>query len=118
MERKIEEYIKFYLGCEVAILTTGKTPHITKIIGLHENGNIQVAHAIEAQDYFHLRNMKLICRPLESMTEEEIYQYDKTKEDYMVTPGSFSYLLSKGFDIFNLHSDGLCLYRNDKGELY
>lgn len=28
------------------------------------------------------------------------------------------WLLSKGFDLFGLHEAGLCLYKNDNGELY
>lgn len=42
---------------------------------------------------------------------------DGSHSIYMKQHFVTKYLLSKGFDIFNLHEEKLCLYRNEKGEL-
>lgn len=69
-------------------------------------------------------NAKLILRPLSSMTEEEMSKIGITDYEFMLanfemgnemnfTASQFFFLLSKGFDIFNLHERGLCLYESD-----
>lgn len=59
---------------------------------------------------------KLILRPISSMTEEEIIKGERTPSFSKWGPYSANdilWLLSKGFDIFNLHASGECLYEED-----
>lgn len=65
---------------------------------------------------------KLILRPLESITEEESEYICPAalegKATIFVNAEMTAYLLKCGFDLFDLHSQGLCLYRDEKGGLY
>jgi hypothetical protein len=76
-------------------------------------------------DQANATDIKLILRPLDSMTEEEAKEvgwwddwenriaYAKDfKEDWMFSASNMLYLLKNGFDIFSLIPDGLALNRN------
>lgn len=70
-------------------------------------------------------NIKLILRPLSSMTEEEMKEFGILEMNYEICktprgwygfkaiPEEFHWLLSKGFDIFNLRENNECLYESD-----
>lgn len=85
---------------------------------------------MKIEDYEHLyktaeyNNGKIVLRNLSDLTEEEYDEQDKLKlpvseyGEYQFSAEIFRYLLSKHFDLFGLHEAGLCLYRNEKGELY
>lgn len=67
---------------------------------------------------------KLILRPFESMTDEEMSRFNSyykmevdTKNHYKLTPKSIGYLISIGIDVFNLKERGWAVYESDlKGE--
>lgn len=120
---ELKDYAHLYLGCK-AILTNEDAEQKKFVLNAF-NLNYY-------RDY--LSEIKLILRPLESMTKEEgefmysgmIGTFDievpiKDPVDETATipisPYQIHYLLSKGFDIFGLHKAGLAVYENEKGEL-
>lgn len=117
--KDIKEYLPFYIGAMAEYKSIAGDVNIMNITG-HDC------------DYSHIDKSfyaKPILRPLDSMTEEEkkeikfelrqdiqaALQKDFQRRSY--TAKQFVMLLSKHFDIFNLHDEGLCYYRNEKGEL-
>lgn len=123
MKPTINDFLPFYIGCEVQTQFIPYTLEGSVCINKLTHGLIQ--NIIDGK----LSIAKPILRPLESMTKEE----EESSKDYILIkdqrnkvlgiikeykPDTFKYLLSRHFDLFNLHSQGLCLYRNEKGELY
>lgn len=125
MEKKIEDYLHLYLGCDIQyqwhedIITT----------------NLSARFISECVGSLACSNIKPLLRPLSSMTEEEyaqcamiVFQKDGIKNiktsailgegiiRYGIKPDSVigcfeltKYLLSKHFDLFNLIPDGLAI---------
>ena len=63
---------------------------------------------------------KLILRPFEDMTDEEMSRFNSyykmevdTKNHYKLTPKSIGYLISIGIDVFNLKERGWAIYETD-----
>lgn len=146
MEKKIEQYLPLYLGQKVQFTDYECAPVICKLVGVctqrtdHEEGcRIQLFEE-DGEDGYEGRGIiwadedtiELVLRPLSSMTEEEKEEmktlYPHPRETGSRTLPAFEvskqwaalqtqYLLSKGFDIFNLESSGLAIYEmNDKPE--
>jgi hypothetical protein len=142
----INQFLPFYIGCEMLtywgeqkeILTLKGVIGDVAIYGYDKDYNT-ILHSWDMSDPETKHPDKPILRPLESMTEEEDFHINNEFHGKFTSGGHFieamknntpytknwqdcielfRYLLSKHFDIFNLHSQGLCLYRNDKGELY
>jgi hypothetical protein len=45
--------------------------HISKILCIHENGNIQFSHALFNQDYFNIDNCQLLLYSLSDISDED-----------------------------------------------
>jgi hypothetical protein len=95
--------LAFYLGCEI-IDREGQRGTLTEVGSngyfTYEIGGDDIISAIGAGD-------TLILRHLSSMTEEEQYEagiFYPEGDRWSVT--QFTYLLSKGFDIFGLLESG------------
>jgi len=67
MDKLDARTLALYWKCAIE-LPNGKR---TYVIGIHENGNVQVAHAFGSQDHWHVSEVKPILRELSSMSEEE-----------------------------------------------
>lgn len=117
-EKKIKDYLHLYLGCEVM--------YIDGMSLILKSISINRARIGAKDDDVHfnvpVENFKPILRPLSDMSEEEFKECDlKTHPKFWMTDSSIwcftaektRYLLSKQFDLFNLHEAGLCLYKTD-----
>src|SRR5688572_17501263 len=109
---KPKNVLHLYLGAKVRVNDT----YDTAIIGIHTNGNIQVAKAYGSQDYFNADQLKPILRKLQDMTEGDGKKIFGTKSRYMLyrkereenngdlwlfTPNETVKLLAAGFWLFN-----------------
>lgn len=117
MKKEIKDYLHLYLGHDV--LAFGER---VKMIGIHESGVLMDGKYFN-EGYYDFNDVKPILRPLSSMTEEEqdyvwhteepnsILKMDNgTKQRKVVlAPERTAYLLSKGFDIFNLIPEKLAV---------
>lgn len=109
-EKRIEDYLPYYIGCDVEYYD----------INNNVRRDILTWRLLEFAGAF---KIKPILRPLSSMTEQEKLEYNKlswhgTDGVHAIivssdTPESFRYLLSKHFDIFNLHEASLCLFEEE-----
>lgn len=123
--KSINDYLHLYIGCELfgiyycdeserRGILTGVTNGGTECeIQFYLEDGINVS---EEPDWQESNKVKLILRPLNSMTEEEDtevlelnnwvqFDYDRKFN----TPECFKYLLSKGFDLFGLIESGLAI---------
>lgn len=117
MEKKIEDYLHFHLGCELFSEAT------------HQN--VGTLHGIVGnQAYFKVNgvlynsdmaNYKPILRPLSSLTKEEDEEFISVKfnEDFNLKPlytdndyNSFAWLLKNHFDPFGLIESGLAISKS------
>ncbi len=107
--KHIQEYLPFYLGCDIVTLT-GK---VEKLVIATKDDSKEVSLYLAI-----LYNLKPILRPLSDMTQEEnvnlhsILQaypvdtsYDLLKRNASMT----EYLLSKHLDLFGLIEAGLAI---------
>jgi hypothetical protein len=117
-EKKIQDYLHLYLGCEVMAGT-----HRCKLIGI-EDGAI-VMHSISGRHVILFANIKPILRCLSDMTEQEMQECGNMEYDFSddpdlnkwepkdfeigLSPRQFAWLLSKHFDLFDLIPDGLAI---------
>lgn len=128
--REIKDYIHLYLWCKVLAPCPyeekeGETAVLT---GIREGTFAEVqyivnGHAFEEPSYCELNLIKLILRPLSQMTKDEYDELCDIRElsslaetdsnSFLMESKSTKYLLSKGFDIFDLHKDGLCIYESE-----
>jgi hypothetical protein len=124
MNKKIEDYLHLYLGCEVKVLDIDGQTFTDKVESVHDNKSGKGFSIYEFGDCpfdnheeYYQRIMPIL-RPLSDMTEEErieckaestvrfaahSMQYEKLE------PDQFIKLLSKGFDLFNLIPEGLAI---------
>lgn len=128
--KKIEDYIHLYIGCDVMVTHNADiTPKKAKLIGAYidewKNGQyhptVQVDFGRPTQRlYYLLSQVKLLLRPLSSMTEEEERHMISTQDDVKLdgypeillkadSGETFRWMLSKGFDLFDLIESGLAL---------
>lgn len=147
--KDIKSYIHLYIGCR-AKTTGGK---YGKIVSASVDGTAIIVYDNEDPRGFviSIAALKLILRPLESMTPKEITEYYEWPPRYeitkfsvehygikiaykypdWITPGEwmhsesffhfndirradkFLWLLSKGFDLFDLKDAGLAVYETD-----
>lgn len=119
--KDIKDYLHLYLGCKVEIGAT--LPGM--LLGV-EGNTAFVKHFTEGRICMALKQVKPILRPLSDMTEEEGVEAEvawKEGSNYGETIGQglncayayrLKYLLSKGFDLFNLIPKGLAI---DKSSL-
>jgi len=97
MDKKIEDYLHLYLGCDVR----------------HNNGSIVKMNSIALNNMlnnkYEMQEYKPILRPLSDMTEEEkieVRKFDKVELPHFELT---RYLLSKHFDLFGLIEAGLAI---------
>jgi hypothetical protein len=122
MEKRIEDYLHLYLGCDVES-TGGKrgkliwTSYQDTACVVYENDDPR--GRVGYKNYF-----KPILRPLSDMTEDEKVEFEATKVFVLATPvhhvgnmqwtpETFRWLLSKQFDLFGLIESGLAINIKD-----
>jgi len=116
MEKKIEDYLHLYLGCEV-LINSGDI-HNEKLIIDYDFLNTYY----EVEGGYFMNNPIPLLRPLSSMTEEEAKEMDmQDVQISMIAHPSFMpvdiyfnakqmrILLEKGFDLWSLIDAGLAL---------
>lgn len=130
-QKKLSDYLHFYLGCKVGCSTDGIcfTDYGTLIsVSKGEGGQHEVYFGYKKVFLFYkynLENIKPVLRPLSDMTEEEcqkcgnmIYDFSDDPElnnhkpsDFEIglAPEQFNWLLKKGFDLFGLIEAGLAI---------
>lgn len=127
MKKELKDYLHLYLGCECMIGDLNWKPE-TNLYGLAPGVDPNHGRPIRTKLDAHVLNVfshktTLILRPLSSMTEEEqdhvwhaeepnsILQMENgTKvRKVVLAPERTAYLLSKGFDLFNLIPEGLAV---------
>lgn len=107
--KELKDYLHLYLGCQM--LRTN--PY--SIFPLDYEHLVYYRHCGKDSDY----EIKLFLRPLSDMNRKEkkelaeIIGLEYDVEVTIWTPNQFVWLLSKHFDLFNLHEEGLCLYKTD-----
>ena len=115
MEKKIEDYLHLYLGCEVWDSYNEKKGVLFGI-DLNTSGfdNVKVLHKVVWSLSFEW--IKPILRSVNDMTEEEKRNIDGTDWNNTIpggaweySPETFRYLLSKHFDLFGLIKSGLAI---------
>ncbi len=127
--RDAKDFIHLYIGCKVAGTYSDASGSIGILTGVTNGGSeceIQFfledgINVEEEPTWNDAKDVKLILRPLSSMTEEEgkeldwslrigwVSRWDGIGRPQVLTPEEFRYLLSKGFDIFGLLHSGLAI---------
>jgi hypothetical protein len=120
MSKNINDYLKYYIGCQVdasgekEILTgyeVGGDGMIT--VSTRYRGNLINYH----YEHDGFDGLKLVLRKLSSMTEEEESEYTSLidqwnfgfKRNMLGAAQSTHYLLSRGFDLWNLIDEKLAI---------
>lgn len=117
--KKIEDirpYLKYYIGQKV------ETPDGIGILNFvrWENETVNILYGAMGPDFsrdLYYETPILILRKLSDMTEEEEEEYTKTvdewnfgfKRNMLGAATSTHFLLSRGFDLFNLIESGLAI---------
>lgn len=128
---EIKDVIHLYLGCQMMEYDEVFQLDMVTYDGFYAHGEFHQFGSLNDGAF------KPILRPLSDMTEEESYEAWKIAGDHphhrgvvnyisaFMNPGTdldmglvewalvVKYFLSKHFDIFNLHEQGLCLYKSD-----
>lgn len=111
--KNIKDYLHLYLGCD-----TDKG----KLIGIELNKAICMMNDLSIVEG-NIYNLKPILRPLSDMTEEEEKEMFATQDDVKLegfpqillkadSGETFRYMLSKGFDLFDLIDAGLAIKKS------
>lgn len=122
MEKKIEDYLHLYYGCQAQFdkcdyyLVHNMSIHNGEV---HKLSGWLIAHILKCNGYV---IAKPLLRPLSDMTEEEADEHDALEEQFdesntdnkagaIVTWAAEStrWCLSKGFDLFGLIESGLAI---------
>lgn len=137
----LQSYLPLYLGQKVKTFALGDINSFGMFTGIEldarpDHAFITVTFSDNQYRIFRAFEVKLILRPLSSMTEEEerelgkiaLPECDAPRSRFVLsmestgknsegtlmmdnyTPEMVVWLLSKGFDIFGLKEKGLCLY--------
>lgn len=107
-ERKLNDYLHFYLGCEFEYEVDAKRYRdIIKSVGTTVNA------------MFRPEEILILLRPLSDMTMDEWNEIGKKSRSgqnirtagdlWKMNAEETAYLISKGFDLFNLIPDGLAI---------
>jgi hypothetical protein len=103
--RDIKDYLHLYLGCEAM-------HGDRKIVVCGLNINSYYIQNILNEDTLRISDIKPILRPLSSLTNEERTERGKAIIQYgkeFIDAEYHRWMLSKGFDIFNLIPEGLAI---------
>ena len=126
MEKRIEDYLNLYLGCNIMVEqlknngnnTANKTvlagPY--KLVAVSISGNNRL---IQLDGYTPVATdtIKPVLRPLSDMTEEEaidfgwmrLFTLEHFIDKKLYKPESFAHLLARQFDLLNLIEEGLAM---------
>lgn len=117
---ELRDYIHFYIGCDVELLGHGGIKIMTELIAVG-NSFAQLRHAAPDgrfiyNDVFNMDIIKLILRPLSTMTNEEMAEARAAGGEPNNMPwvnGALrtKYLLSKFFDLYGLVDAGVAIPR-------
>ena len=130
---ELKDVIHFYLGCEIQFRdkSVGK---LTAVLNTHNGTWVStIDYGLPKSEWHHSDIIKLILRPLSDMTEEEKKEVKKISSVSQginllpeipagrllniyhpsCAPQMIKYLLSRGFDIFNLHQHQLCIFKSE-----
>jgi len=111
--KELKNYIHLYIG--------------SKVQWVRSDGQIVIQELTlsDASWLSHRADVKLVLRPLESMTDGEAEEYAQLgdgdfntgrKGHYavdMMQADMVHWALKKGFDLFDLHAAGLAVYENE-----
>lgn len=136
--KNLEDYAHLYIGCKLVINTEdGERQGI--FTGIDGEFGLEVAiieghHTSEHPEYFIHEEVKLVLRPISSMTDDEKAELDQLGREawWTINPPSrqdkdyylgvirrqaeeTKYYLSKHIDIFGLKEDRLAVYESDMG---
>lgn len=117
IEKKIQDYLPYYLGCRVIAAPYGGQSNrweVGEFIGINI---LNVAH-IKLDNWQSIADISCSCvkpilRKPDSITDEEIKEsigtdnYETSFPTY--SPSDFVYLLSRHFDLFGLIESGLAI---------
>ena len=123
---ELQQYLPLYLGQKVQTFSLGDKESFGVLTGIEldarpDQSFVTIMFQDNTQRLFRAFEVKLILRPLSSMTEEEIKEMEATQETVKLegypeitlkadSGETFLYMLSKGFDLFNLKERGLAIY--------
>lgn len=136
MNIQAKDVIHLYIGCRCIynnkkyILTGVKKPYLTNnkrlidIVLRPDGKGFMSSVYMSSIPEENIDEIKLELRPLSSMTEEDAFNlgwekgFESVEEFFCDFNGTYScndflYLLKQGFDIFNLHKSGQCIYKED-----
>jgi len=124
MEKRIEDYLHLYLGCNIMVERPGKDgnntanrtvlagPYKLVAIGISDNNRV-----IKLDGYTPTATdtIKPVLRPLSDMTEAEAIEFGWMRlftlehfiENKLYKPELFAHLLARHFDLLNLIEEGL-----------
>lgn len=127
---KFKDVAHLYLGCEILEIGTGLMGKLVTITVdgkgvIYFNKNRSVWKSLSGKKC----NIKPILRPLSDITADEDKECsnimfeefaDKVKHSNIIhyEAHKIAYLLSKHFDLFGLHDNNECLYKNENNEYY
>lgn len=124
MDKKIEDYLHLYLGCDVTIGNWFPKDYSKKVLE-----SVEPSRKVAAIGFYYYNgetcttstrwelpivDIKPILRQLSDMTEEEANKSDALGSDeingqLVLSPEAILYLLSKHFDLFGLIESGLAI---------
>jgi hypothetical protein len=121
--KELKDYINLYIGQLIQhTLNDDNDIVISRVTGYYSDGiEVQLVHNGEHKCILpHFKDAKLILRRLDSMTEEEakeigwwdegeIHYAKDFNSKWMFSAENMLYLLSKGFDLFDLIDAGLAI---------
>lgn len=126
MERRIEDYLHLYLGCNVMIERVDYGPHNTtikpitrgpfKLVEIDISNN---SRQFKTEGFILNENdiVKPVLRPLNDMTEDEAIEFGWMRlftlehfvEKKLFKSELLAHMLARHFDVFDLITDGLAL---------
>lgn len=130
MEKKLEDYLHFYIGCEVLLTSERESPepNIKRLTGITDDFSGGKWYHLDDEKYHHEVNesdFKLLLRKLSDMDEDtarrgywgsinkfkeflQLHQWSDQKHMRWF-PEDMAFLLKQGFDIFELIPANLAL---------
>lgn len=123
--KNLEDYIHLYIGCNIAIREEAFLGKGLKLIGICDMGLQVRDEGIKMTFYVKPEDAKLILRPIESMTNDEVEEYAKIGDldhNKMVSESDpfrvdkmaamqGHWLFKNGFDVYDLIPAGLAQKR-------
>ncbi len=135
MKKDLKDYAHLYIGCKVIYPGIDGNNITATLTGVSKTDGIETTYSRKRNgckgDYLSWKSngnhncdalhVKLILRPLSSITDEECTEYNHIQlltrtiinpffDQCMSEAAKTKYLLENGFDIFNLHADGLAVH--------